>query len=108
VIRKEILGGISNALSVEIRNVLGRRKFDVSKEYVTAALDSLQAVFERVVPEETVNGIVGDADDNAVLECALAFEADFIITGDRHLLDVRRFRGIEIMTPSEFLDKHFL
>jgi predicted nucleic acid-binding protein len=39
-----------------------------------------------------------------ILECALAAEADFIVSGDKkHLLVLRRFRGIPIVSPAEFL-----
>jgi putative PIN family toxin of toxin-antitoxin system len=106
IIRKEILGGISDALSVEIRNVLGRNKFDIKKEYVMAATDTLFAVLERVNPEERIDVVAGGPDDNHVLECSAAFNADFIVTGDKHLLQMERFRKIDIVTPVKFLEKH--
>jgi predicted nucleic acid-binding protein len=41
-----------------------------------------------------------------VLECALAAEADYIVSGDKkHLLALREFRGISIVSPAEFLRK---
>lgn len=106
IIRKEILGGISDALSVEIRNVLGRKKFEIKKEYVMAAADALDAVLVKVIPDERIDIVPDDPDDNRVLECALAFKADFIVTGAKHLLQIGRFRGIHIITPGEFMEKH--
>jgi len=45
-----------------------------------------------------------DPDDEMILECALAAEADYIVSGDkRHLLPLRQFRGIPIVSPSDFL-----
>jgi predicted nucleic acid-binding protein len=45
-----------------------------------------------------------DPQDEMVLECALAAEVDVIVSGDKkHLLSLRRFRGIPILSPSEFL-----
>lgn len=41
--------------------------------------------------------------DNRVLECAVAGEASYIITGDAHLLQLKEYRGIVILTPVEFL-----
>jgi predicted nucleic acid-binding protein len=39
-----------------------------------------------------------------ILECALAAEADYIVSGDkRHLLPLRQFRGIPIVSPPDFL-----
>ena len=45
-----------------------------------------------------------DEADNRILECALAAGADAIVTGDHHLLELRRFGGVRITTPREFLD----
>ena len=45
-----------------------------------------------------------DPDDEMILECALAAEADYIVSGDkRHLLPLRQFRGIPIVSPPDFL-----
>lgn len=57
-----------------------------------------------VFPTERAGGATSDPDDEMVLECALAAEADFIISGDkRHLLPLKAFRGIPIVSPVEFL-----
>ncbi len=45
-----------------------------------------------------------DPDDNRILECALSARADFIVTGDRHLLVLNPYRDIQIVRPREFLD----
>jgi len=44
-----------------------------------------------------------DPEDNAILDCALAGRADYIVTGDNDLLVLHPFHGIEILRPSEFL-----
>ena len=44
-----------------------------------------------------------DTKDNKFLECALEGQADFIISGDKHLKELRSFQGIEICSPDEFL-----
>jgi predicted nucleic acid-binding protein len=46
-----------------------------------------------------------DPADNRVLECAVAACVDFIISGDKHLLDLKKFRDLEIVTPEDFLLK---
>ena len=50
-----------------------------------------------------VNVIKRDLSDNKFLEAALEAKADFIITGDHHLLELREFRGVKILSPSDFL-----
>lgn len=54
------------------------------------------AVF--VHPRQTVDLIQQDPSDNRVLECAQAANADYIISGDEHLLKLRSFEGIPILT----------
>ncbi len=58
---------------------------------------------EIVVPKRKVNVVKGDPDDNKFIEAALEGEADYIVTQDRHLLDIKEFEGIKIVTPKEFL-----
>jgi len=50
-----------------------------------------------------VNVIREDEPDNRILECALAAKADVIVTGDQHLLKLKRFPGILVASPREFL-----
>jgi predicted nucleic acid-binding protein len=47
--------------------------------------------------------IIVDDPDNRILECAVAGQADFIISGDKHLLNLKNFQGINIVTPADFL-----
>lgn len=67
---------------------------------MTALTESAELVF----PTDRATGATADPDDEMVLECALAGEADFIVTGDKkHLLPLRQFRDIPIVNPAEFL-----
>ena len=56
-----------------------------------------------VFPQITINLIKDDPDDNAILECAFTAEVEYIVTGDSHLLTLESFKGIKILSPSEFL-----
>ena len=47
--------------------------------------------------------IVSDPEDNKFIECALASGAEFIITGDKSLLSIKKYKNIIIVTPEEFL-----
>jgi putative PIN family toxin of toxin-antitoxin system len=49
-------------------------------------------------PSERINAITADPEDNLVLEAAVAGQAEAVVSGDRHLLALKRFRGIPIMT----------
>lgn len=63
------------------------------------------STFLRIVPIATVPQIIrADPDDDVVLACAVAGNADFIVTGDRrHLLPLKSYQGIVIITAAEFL-----
>lgn len=47
-----------------------------------------------------------DEPDNRILECAVAAGAEVIVTGDNHLLKLKRFRNIAIMGPRDFLSRY--
>ena len=51
----------------------------------------------------TIDAVPSDADDNRVLECAVAGGSDTIVTGDDDLLRLGTFRGIEIVRVADFL-----
>lgn len=47
--------------------------------------------------------VSADPDDTKFLECALAGGADYIVSGDAHLLNVGQHEGIQIVSPAAFL-----
>ncbi len=56
-----------------------------------------------VEPKQKLDVVKDDPDDNRVLECAVEGNVDYIVSNDKHLLKLSRFRGIKIVTPGEFL-----
>jgi uncharacterized protein len=63
----------------------------------------------RTLSEVIQPGIVisdcEDPDDNRILEAAVAGKAAYIVSGDRHLLRMKAFRGVRILTVNEFIDR---
>jgi putative PIN family toxin of toxin-antitoxin system len=57
-----------------------------------------------VRPRFKLKLIKEDLEDNKILDCALHAKVDFIVSGDGHLLKLKRFKNIRITTPREFLD----
>ena len=55
-------------------------------------------------PRKKLNIIKSDPADNKVLECTLGAKAQYIISGDNHLLRLKDFMGIKIVTAAEFLE----
>ena len=54
--------------------------------------------------KEPVDIIKNDPTDNKYLACAYEGEADYIVSGDHHLLDIKTYKGIEIIKPKAFLN----
>lgn len=61
---------------------------------------------EIVEPSLKIDIIKGDPDDNKILECAIAGNVDCIISNDKHLLKLKKFRNIPILTPDDFVEKY--
>ena len=51
-----------------------------------------------------VDVVKDDPDDNKIIECAIESKAEYILSYDKHLLKIREFNGIKIITPEEFLN----
>jgi uncharacterized protein len=64
---------------------------------------ALDAITTRVQPIERIDAVAADADDNRILECAVAGGSECIVSGDSDLLGLGKFRGITIQRPAEFL-----
>ena len=92
-------------LLAEIRDVLHREKF--ARPLATLGLTATE-IFEGyaalatvVVPAIIPPTVIDDPDDDAVLACAVAAEADYIVSGDPHLLRLEQFRNMPIVTPAQ-------
>ena len=96
---------ISPSILKEIEGVL-LRKFHWSARNVREASAAIQEFAQLVRPRETIHLITEDEPDNRILECALEADADCVITGDRHLRQLKTFRGIPIVSPGEFIGAH--
>ncbi len=94
----------------EVVNVFGRPvilrlirvKQDVIHEFLCVLRGNCcgQQPYPEIDPS-----IIADPADLKVLQAALASNADYIVSGDHHLLDLRQFHGIPIVTAREFLEK---
>lgn len=93
----------SQAIERELRRVL-QEKFHWTDRQVRDAASELRLLTTRIHPALHLSGVVRDAADHRILECAVAARADYLITGDkRHLQPLKHFRGVEIVSPREFL-----
>jgi len=96
---------ISLSILKEIEEVL-LRKFHWSARDVREASAAIQEFAQLVRPRETIHLITEDEPDNRILECAIEAGADFVITGDRHLRQLKTFRGILMVSPGKIIEAH--
>ncbi len=94
---------ISKAILDEVLAVLAR-KFSRDPEALSQTAVILTEMAEVVKPEQTVT-VFKDDPDNRLLECAEAGEADCIVTGDKAMLRLRRYRGIGLISLQAYLRK---
>ena len=103
VIRGEVILCLSEPILTELVNVLQRPKFGFPHTIVNQIATELSAICELVLPAEKIQEIKADEADNHVLECAVEAHADYIVSGDSHLLERKKYRSIQIVSPQQFL-----
>lgn len=97
----------SRALVEELSEVLHRKK--LAKQVRATGFTAAQLVrnFRRLARAKSARRLAQqvsrDADDDAVLACALAARADLIVSGDDDLLSLKHYQGIPIVTPAHAL-----
>jgi uncharacterized protein len=101
--KKKLLNFISLAILNEVERIM-REKLLLDGPRTKTALKLIQNLSETITPHKYLT-VLADDPDNRVLECAVQAQADYIISGDRHLLNLKNYHHIEIVTPSNFLDK---
>jgi putative PIN family toxin of toxin-antitoxin system len=86
----------------ELERVL-TKKFLVTKGQAREVLRLMaQAVEVNVHPQQVITGVCRDPDDDNLIACALAAEADYLVAGDADLLALHEFKGTSIVTPKDF------
>jgi len=98
---EEILKELAKVLTYpKIEKIL--KESGLSKKMVVE-LVSQKLKFIR--PKTKIDLIKEDISDNKFLECALEANAKYIVSADRHLLKLKKFKNIEIITARKFLEK---
>lgn len=104
-VRKEFTLVLSGKIRSEFLRVIGRKKFRkyLSERDVIDFLKILNNTARFVRPISKLQVIEEDPDDNLILTTAVDGRANYIVSGDRHLLDLGEFRGIKIVTVDRML-----
>jgi len=95
VISKKILG--------EIKSVL-KEKFYWTDKQIAEVIKYIKEIAFVINPDISLNVVKEDPADNKIIECAVASNATYIVTGDKqHLLAIKEYAGIKIISLMEFL-----
>ena len=98
LINRDVIIHSSVEILSEYKKVL-KRDFHYSDEEVASILETVLATLTLVEPVERVQIVKDDPEDNKIIECALAAHADYIISYDLHLLNLKEYNGINIVLP---------
>ena len=88
----------------EIIKVLKDFKIRLSDEMIKEWIDLIIRNSIIVEPKEGINIVKDDPKDNIFIETAVAGNVDYIISQDSHLLKLKEFRGIKIITPEDLIN----
>ena len=86
----------------EITKVLKDFKIRLPDEMIREWIDLIVRNSIIVEPKEKISIVKDDPKDNIFIETAIAGNADYIITQDNHLLKLKEFRRVKVITPEEF------
>ena len=98
-----IHGYSSKQLIEELCRTLRYPKFNLPQDEIESIRSYYLLLFNIVNPKQTIDIIMEDPSDNMVLECALEAEADYIVSGDHHLLKLGELRELKIVSAAEML-----
>ena len=101
---------ISLVILSEVHRVLHYPKFQqyidhqqVSSGKLFAKITSLCTIIQA---DQVVSGVCSDADDEKFLSCALAANVKVLVSGDRHLLDLKQYKFVRILTARKFYEEN--
>ena len=89
----------------ETEGVLSRPKFKLKKSAVKSMMKELEDICEIVYPSKHFKVVDEDPEDDMLFDCAYAGNADFIISGNDHVVKVKSFQDAKVLFPADFLSK---
>ena len=95
---------ITNEILNEIENVIRRPKFHAGKKEIEFFIKSIEEIGEKIIIEKRTIKASRDISDNKYIDCGMAADVDYIISGDVHLLEIKEYGKIKIVTAKEYLN----
>ncbi len=97
---------ISEPILAEFQRVVAqpqlRNRYGLTPSRVERLLRGLRQFALMTPGELEIHGVAPDPDDDKVLACAVEGGADYLVTGDKDLLELHEHEGVQILSPAEF------
>lgn len=94
----------SDEIVGEIREVLSRPKFRLDESEISGAVSTLKSLSNVVETKSKFRVVKKDPDDDMFINTAYDGRADYIVVGDPHMLDLKKWRGVRIVTVTKMLE----
>lgn len=105
IINNELILILSKKQINEIKRVLNYPKFSFTNSQKEKFIRILYEN-SRIIESNSIFNIIDDKDDNMFLEIAFDSKAEYIISGDKDLLNLKVFKNIKIISVKDFLNKY--
>jgi len=95
---------LSKEILDEIEDVIGRPKFHMEKDKIPYYMNAIEGLGNKITPGKQIEHGSRDKSDNKYIECGIAANADYIISGDTHLLEMKGYDKIKIVSAGNYLE----
>lgn len=102
--RRKILVFSSPELEKELIKTLKGKLRYTDEELAQASITYREIIHNIVYPKKKLTIIKKDETDNRILEAGIEGKVNYIVTGDKHLLTLGKYKGTLILNPSDFLN----
>jgi uncharacterized protein len=102
--RGRIIPIISRETFDELITVLKYPKFSLSSDEMKAMIQNeILPFFEIVESDKELRGVCRDPDDDKFISCAISARVKYIVSGDKNLSELKKYKTVKIISPAEFL-----
>jgi len=92
----------SKEILLEYQKIL-KRDFNYSDKEISEIMDKILIFVTLVEPKEKVRIVKDDPEDDKIIETAIASFSDYILTYDKHLLKLKKFKNVKIIKPEKLI-----
>ena len=89
---------------LEVLNRLGLKDKNEIRKLTKLFAEGYNSIFTATTP--TLSVVEEDPDDNKFIECAVSLDCKIIVSGDKHLKNIKKYINIEILSPKEFIEMY--